>query len=1115
MTDIIANKLIGGKVVSKTYGEGEIKNVTTSGDNVLLHIRFSINGMDNVKQFSAQVVLERGSLAFEDEETLEILEQALNKSTSSTNTEKAIVNNSVISSASLSQNNAIARLVGKLVNNQSITIDLIDLFNDSAFEDEIYLVGFKNLEIIMRRGRISEIQSAQLLVALSLIALKYYDSDLHSKIESSYRKYCPDTQDRFSRNSITNAFYSVVNQYDLRKKVRYFDEKSYVAVPIILACVPHYRVKDLFWIAYDIYKKKLLFDEDVTDIQIYDKIFESLSALKRKDLIGDSDNIKGTEYLMSKYTQSCIYSGYNIRALVSIIACCIRAIINHLTRLEDSFTVSSFYAEGYEAWVTAFEANTSEKEKYAQTKSLSQPYFQLQDKTNIYLHTGKYCMDDSKNPGNVRIELFSNGSLASTLPLNGPNDIVFNDDKAMGGYIVERQTIAIPCSPVSSLSYKIVCGDTIVYDSKDRLYRNVLFFDGHGKEIKPGTEYNGALFAVTQTQVIEEDAYLVFEGNNYFISIVEVNSSNVFRFDNEPYVFYVIKDSQIIGYQVPWTEYITMEKKTFPIHKDISILFQASCNKEDIYLDIDDNLVTYGEESAVNYRIYLYSHEYGGLFAYMVKIYGLEPGFHRIMIYNSVSKKQIKNADFRVVYDDSIIREFIEKENTGIVYNLESAFISSSQIEYKYGQTQLLIDAFVKGLGHGKMNLLPSVISYSLDGSLWNSLDTKLILSDVSSQQNEIQISGPRGMNAYYVDDTTDSEARNQLNLKSTSNDYLYTLGLEYIKTRQGKKKAKVCFEFGTRKKYFFIWYHPKITGNDFHFDSDKLEHVLSVSFEGNSKLWLVAKPLNNDEVFLQREIASDDVITVSKDLFPAGCHYLSISVHAPKRGDLFHRYNSEPIFTLPKYCVDQVQVFINKEKTVCTYYENEKSVGFSVSFTGADTLLVKLIPSGFENIVWQGVIESCTETRVFVGDWIYSSYLVCLYKPSEANDNEYDETPFNNLKSVSVDSPILRKQLKVLCYLSTTNKTVSANENIQFSGSIETYNGIQYILSSIVSLWDGRPLIRNLLLRPIDFTSDSATFSIRHKDELGKLVHIQKDKETLERVIVKRNNKDVGNVYG
>ena len=116
---------------------------------------------------------------------------------------------------------------------------------------------------------------------------------------------------------------------------------------------------------------------------------------------------------------------------------------------------------------------------------MSRPYFVLKDKNKIILNTGEFCMDDSYDPDNVIIEIYENEELKDAIALNGPNDIVFNDDGAMSGYIINRKSIFLNCNPINKISYVIKCFEKEIYTSKDRLYRKVLFFIFKRNELSP------------------------------------------------------------------------------------------------------------------------------------------------------------------------------------------------------------------------------------------------------------------------------------------------------------------------------------------------------------------------------------------------------------------------------------------------------------------------------------------------------------------------------------------------------------------------------------------------------------------------------------------------------
>ena len=744
-SDII-RKLIGAAVYNPTYGKGYITTVDLKEDGKY-YVSAVFNSIDQERTFLASTAFSKKALILEDKGLNEVIISLLK--THETGIDNHNLGTAARKAIKISPNELINKLIKNILDDKQIALDLIPVFGEELFEKELCEEAFCYLEKIMNGTGISDVYKACIICALSLIALKYYDGDLHSYIEKQYRRYRPETERNYSRTSIQNAVYKTVDTF--RGKIKYFDSHSYVAVPLVLCCVPHYRLKDLFRIAYDIYKRKLLYDEDLNDEQINGKVLETLKSLRRKDLISDSETIKGTNYLMSKYTQSCIYSGYGIETLTQIVTRCIRLIISHLTRPEDSFIVEPYYAEGYAAWVNAFESDDREKARYETNRTLSQPSLKLIH-NQLHLYTGEYSMDDSFDPNDVHICIYANGTLLEDKLITDPNAIEYiEEESAMSGYVIRRQELAIRVNPLECISYTIVCSGKCLYDSKMRLYRSCLFFDGKGNEIKPGTNYTGELFVVTKGLNKEEYGDRIteeFRGNGYVISSIEVNDRDVFRFDGEPYVFFKISASRLFGYEIPWADFVSAERKHFSIYKDLTVLFPSSCDKEDIYLQIDGKDNHDGEDPDIRYSIELFSKEHGETWAYTAKVFGLQAGFHSIRVFNSKSGKQIKGANYSIVYDPDMGKAYVSKNETGILYDVSSNFIDNQQILFEYGVPRKELHAFVKNLGHGSLTIYPTVISYSIDGETWQDINKRIILYEIPENVKAIKVCGPSGMTA-------------------------------------------------------------------------------------------------------------------------------------------------------------------------------------------------------------------------------------------------------------------------------------------------------------------------------------------------------------------------------
>ena len=1048
----ISQTIIGARVTNRAYGTGLITDFFKRSDDKH-YVSVLFDSFNEEKVFIASIAFSKGILVFENAEMNNAAATMIEEARLS---QKAPEQNSTEThSTGLSSNDITNYLIQSVLDDEQIATDLIDFYGDEAFEKNICEEAFSYLERIMTGSNLGKAQKACIVCALSLIALKYYDGDLHSYIEQKFREYRPYTEYKYSRTTIQNAVCNALSEY--RKRTKYFDPRSYVAVPLVLSCVPHYRLKDLFRISYDIYKQKLLFDEDLSDEQIEDKVRETFATLRRRDLISDSDTIKGTNYLMSKYTQSIISSEYGIDSLSQIVTHCIRLIISHLTRPEDSFVVEPYYSEGYAAWVSAFESDDKERNKYDSVRTLSQPYLKLVN-NQVHLFSGEFSIDDAYDPNDVHICVYNGDSILADIKITDPNAIEFaEENSAMSGYILRRQEVSVAGCPIGTLSYSIECSGHRLYDSKARLHRSTLFFDGKGNEIRPGSSYSGELFVITQKTNKEEYGERITEiycGNGFIISTIEVNEHEVFLFDGEPYIFYKISSSQLISHEIPWGDFTSFEGKQYQIYNDLTVLFPTSCDKEYIYLEIDGQKYYYGDISDIHFSIRLFSKEYRGTWAYTVKVYNLEPGFHTVRIFNSVSGKQINGAYFGVIYDPAIRKEFISKNSTGILYDLSGSFIDDQPLLFEYGMPKKEFHAFVKNLGHGSLNVYPSAISYSIDDKTWEDIDTIIYLCEIPESIKTLFVCGPRNMTAFYLD--ADAIVKKQaINLEPDQEQpTLYKIYLSLLRTILGKKKARVSFEYGYKTKYVNIWYNPFVLKDDCHFfyDSETKQHIFDVTFEGSSKVKVVIKPLNSDVILLAKPISSGERITLDDASIDDSIKFLSIALHGRKYGALFDPFQQEPFMFFPKYDLGRKSAELPTVR-LTTFPPAitliKKKLSGRVFFEGAAKIKAEIIPSGFSTPLQTKTLLNGDGLLFDISMLPFNSYKIYLYSPIDQNASVFAEKPFFISKPVKVESPFLHNTFSVSAFILSDGSKVKTSYSIRFN-TIAEINNLYYLVASM-----------------------------------------------------------------
>lgn len=963
--------------------------------------------------------------------------------------------------SNISSNPVTNRLIENLINGDlfSNTDILIERFEDSVFEANLYREAFSYLEMYMNDGRqLTPAQKACIVAAFTFIALKYYDGDLHSYIEKEFRKYCTNYASYYTGNDIQNATRYVLDGY--KKKVRYFNPNSYIAVPLVLCCVPHSRISDLFTIAYDIYKKKLLFDEDVVEEQINEKVVESLNALRKKDLISNTDKIKGTTYLMSNFTQSCIYSGCGVELLARITSRCIRLILDYLSRPSDSFNVEPYYTEGYEKWVRTFESDSTEKEGYEKRRILSQPCFKLVGKF-VHLVTGRFSMDESYNPTDVKICLYQDGTLLQEELLCGNNDIEYVDENdPLSGYIINRKEIRIAGSPLDSLSYTIMSGDIEIYNSKTRLHRKALFFDGYGNEVRPGNDYNGPLSVITQgsNKSEYEDCIQEDRCDAYYIATIEVNNQDIFRFDDEPYVFFKVSSPKLISHEIPWAIFKTKEK-SYSLYNDIIILFSASCDKDQVYIEVD-NCAIYrnieNPETDVRFNIKLFSKNHEENCAYTIKLFDLSPGFHNVKVYNSVSNKQIRGADFNIVCDPGLKKTYVTHDNKAILYDLAGSIIDPQLLSFEHGMSHKEIHAFVRNLGHGNIVVSPSSISYSIDNEKWYDINNFAYLCDIPESVKYVNICAPKKMSVFYID-LESAVRKSELTLtKDDECPTRYKLYLDYLRTLNEKKKVILSFEFGSCKKRIRVWKNPYIDVDkcDFYYDEDNKKHVFKFVYSGNSELEARIASIPSGRIIKQSPIHNGSVIEIPDSAIELDVVGLKVSLHSVKYGALLSPFNDEPFMVFPKskYRLKRESAKLIKEKIV--YDSLKKSLTCRFTFEGTESSKVVVNPSGFRIPIFEEVVKNGQELEFDLSRSVFSSFNIALYAQKNLEAGDFHDKEFFVSHPIKTGFSILHKQYKITHFILDDKSVRKVNWKILFE-KIEAVGNTYYFVSSIEN--DGR----------------------------------------------------------
>ena len=1012
-------------------------------NKIWIHIR----SLDSEKELTldARVVMDNDKLLFFDEDLQLKMKNILQEMKCSVEEQPVKPTRSY-----RSKNDVTNALTLKILNHESITLDLVELYDDNEYELNLLEETFPLLERVMNGHELDDYWKASIVVALSFIALKYYDRDFYSHVIEKYRAIRMDTAEKYEDNRIQKSIRTVLDEF--RDSVHYFNPRSHCAVPIVNCCCPHYRVADLFKLSFGIYKNKLLYDEDITDDQIMKGVEESLKSLRNKDLIQETDKIAGTEYLMSKYTQSCIYSGVNFTALVELITNCIRLIIKSLTLQQDAFVVVPFYQDGLNNWLKDFESNDIEQERYRKTRTASRPTFQYTG-GRIYIVTGEIIMDDSYDPEDVSIIVYSKGEKHRTIKISDPNAIerTYESDP-LSGYRIHKQQIAIDCNPLDDIGYSIVVSGVEIHSSKERLYRKVLFFDGKGKEIKPGTDYSSELYVVSRTDNIDEydNIQTVVNTGDYYISRLRVNNRDVFLFDDDPYVFYNFTGAKFLGYCLHRFEFDSkILKKKFPIYSTANLLFSSPCEKENVIIELDGKSYDYNDlvDGEVNFTIKVYSNGLDKRQVLLLKLGRMTSGFHKISLRNNNTNRIIEGTKMSFIIDSKMKCEYFDKTNHSVWYDIYSSFFveESETIDFAFSKDKYIInDIFVPELGHGNLIVYPSTISYSVDGEIWEEVTKYLKLFELADSVDRVLVHGPRDLIAEYS--SRDNKCVDLKRDESISTSYSFSLA--YLRSLGSNKTETITFKYGSKCRYLKVQYYPYVTDDsEFGYDPDKGVYSFRIAFDGNTQVLVKISDSNSGVELVEREIVSNEVIELSRDDIPAETSAVLVSLFGKKTTGFFSKYTSDAYYEFPPYRI--VRKKLNYINHVLEFNSVSNRLVASYAFSGADRARMALVTtvSGIDESWKRKVlcvyeVQSGERIEFDISSYPFNRYTCCLYPL----DGEIDEVKPVHSERIEIPSSLLAQRFKIRYFYDDIGNKYNSDYSLYFAKFLEHASKIYYV---------------------------------------------------------------------
>ena len=733
-------------------------------------------------------------------------------------------------------NKRIDILKSKVKEKEIIGNQLIELIDDNTIIGKIHKEAMEQMRILVNRNcSVYAIDCEIVFLSLTLIGLLNYDSNFWDYVRQEYE----DLYTKFSDQKIEGQIRNVINKYKTD------DDPRIISYVLKNAIVPKPFLPSFFEFIYDIYRLNFNYsidpNEDLTEefSFVYDGIKKGLNY---ED---DDLNLKVTNktYRLIKTTKELILDDNKIKSLIDLSTTVLKIIDGYYWSTSNTDFANEYFKYGFEKWKTKSEKTIQESKSGANSlRSRWEPEYKLNE-NKVYLSIPNHKIKSYYDYELLKIEIF-----------NGEEKIYENSRPEVydiiGGYRIEQKDDVLVEKPLGKIRYVLSCGDEIIYDSKEKLYRNYFFFNGSGIELRNNKDYEGIAILCSKNE--QSDFQIIHKSGNYTISYKNVQIGDYIKIENELFNFTTILNPGVIG----------IEK--------IGIV-NVDGNEEKIYEEIEG--IVYESEKTINNIAIVVNGERHRLSEYEVEE-------KRRGVYNNYFiKLQLINDNYEINIEELDNNNYISKKKFCFTIDKEFGIsIEPSGINNYLETINYLGKKYVKVIHYYQDDIntlvfdeddisftIPNGLQiYKLDNDKWSNigdLNNYIWIDDINPNSN-LRINGIQFTSVQIKD-----EKANLLStLYPSISKYYYDIAVGSLKSYNSHDYIYLDFynedtKIGLLKIYCKCRINSNLT--NIYFDKDDLKFHGNISFYGKGNIIVKVTDRNNEIVF-EKNIDNDSNIEIS-----------------------------------------------------------------------------------------------------------------------------------------------------------------------------------------------------------------------------------------------------------
>lgn len=524
----------------------------------------------------------------------------------------------------------------KLVKDKkNIGTDLIDILNNESAMHEIHSRAESNL--MQAVGSYSGYCTNQeiIVISLVLIAMLEYDGNYYDSVRAKYS----DLYSRYSEQKVEGKIRSILSKY--KKQSDSGSRSRIINVALENAIVPQTFLSAFFEFIFDIYKLNFEYDLPEEPYEDFQFVFEGL----RNNMLSDGDdisiNVNQKTYKLIAATKQLISREDGLDAVIKLSIIIVKLIDRRFWDKEVKI-FNPYLKAGYDGWEKTLKESArggyERKKSDSELRSRCEPKF-LMHNNSVYL-----------NPLVHRVKSQYDYRDIAVVVLNDGEEIYRNNNcdirEIIGGYQVNTEKIELS-KPLVKLTYRLVAGSEIIYDSKDKLYRNYIVFNNEGQEVSNNTDFEGTIYIVYKKGEAVIDSILTKE--YYCIGYKLVRLGDAIEIGHDVFNFSSMVKPGIFGqlYLNCRVQKENEDKIIYVYHDTCFVVFEADNSSSKFEIDINGKPHKLSE---MQYK----ATEKAGSTKYVVELDLQESGVYEIEVIQLVSGSKNKILQAEIAFDEDL-----------------------------------------------------------------------------------------------------------------------------------------------------------------------------------------------------------------------------------------------------------------------------------------------------------------------------------------------------------------------------------------------------------------------------------------------------------------------------